>query len=48
MAEANPALQRFVRIPRSSDGRPDQAALRAAIQYGFRVVRWHPETPLPG
>jgi hypothetical protein len=48
MAEANPALQRFVRIPRGPGGRPDPAALDAAIRYGFRVVRWHPETPLPG
>ncbi len=43
MAEANPALQRFVRIPRDADGRLDRAALAAAIEHGFRVVRWHTE-----
>jgi deazaflavin-dependent oxidoreductase (nitroreductase family) len=47
MAEANPALQRFVRIPRGADGRPDPAGQSTALGYGFRVVRWRPETPLP-
>jgi deazaflavin-dependent oxidoreductase (nitroreductase family) len=41
MAKANPSLQRFVRIPRDADGRLDPTALAAAIEHGFRVVRWY-------
>lgn len=48
MTEANPALRRFTPIPRDPDGRPDPAALDTAIRYGFRIVRWRPETTLPG
>ena len=43
MAKANPALNRFVRIPHDSDGRLDQSALGVAIEHGFRIVRWHPQ-----
>jgi deazaflavin-dependent oxidoreductase (nitroreductase family) len=42
IAKANPALNRFVRIPHDGDGRLDQRALGAAIEHGFRIVRWHP------
>jgi hypothetical protein len=43
MAEANPAVARFVPIPRTADGRFDRDRLEAAIGYGFRVIRWHLE-----
>ncbi len=46
MAKTNPALQRFVRIPTGADGRLDRTALTAAIEHGFRVVRWHPDPDL--
>jgi deazaflavin-dependent oxidoreductase (nitroreductase family) len=42
MAKANPALNRFVHIPHDGDGRLDHSALGAAIEHGFRIVRWHP------
>lgn len=51
MAEKNPSLHRFVRIPRDADGRLDRSKLAAAIRYGFLVVRWHPaegRAPTPG
>jgi hypothetical protein len=41
MISANPAVQRFVRIPRDGDGRLDRDALDLAIRHGFRIVRWH-------
>jgi hypothetical protein len=41
MTTRNPGLRRFVRIPQGPDGRLDRASLSAAIQYGFRIVRWH-------
>ena len=41
MSEHNPAIKRFVPIPRADDGHYDHDRLRAAITYGFRVVRWH-------
>ncbi len=44
MAKANPSLQRFVRIPSDPDGRLDQTKLTAAIEHGFRVVRWHTDS----
>jgi deazaflavin-dependent oxidoreductase (nitroreductase family) len=43
MAAANPALRRFVPIPQDSSGRLDARRLNAAIDYGFRIVRWHPD-----
>jgi hypothetical protein len=47
MTAANPGLRRFVRIPRGADGRLDRASLDAALQHGFRIVRWHlgPSSP---
>lgn len=44
MTKANPGLQRFVRIPRDGDGRLNRPSLATAIRYGFRVVRWHPDS----
>ncbi len=40
MGRANPTLYRFVPIPRAADGHFDRSALAAAIEHGFRVVRW--------
>jgi hypothetical protein len=41
MAELNPALVKFVPLPRAEDGTFEPEPLRAAIAHGFRVVRWH-------
>ncbi len=41
MAQTDPGLKRFVRIPRAPDGRLEPTALHAAIDHGFRIVRWH-------
>jgi hypothetical protein len=40
---ANPSAGSFVRIQKNPDGSLDRAGLRTAIDYGFRIVRWHPE-----
>jgi hypothetical protein len=45
MTAANPAISRFVRIPKTPDGHLDRSSLAAAVRYGFRIVRWHPVTP---
>lgn len=42
MTERNPMAGRFVGIPRGPDGKLDRVKLDAAIQHGFRIVRWHP------
>jgi hypothetical protein len=42
MGESNPAVRRFIAIPRTADGNLDSRRLREAIEHGFRVVRWHP------
>jgi hypothetical protein len=42
MAAGNPAAARFVGIQRDADGRFDRTGLERAVQYGFRIVRWHP------
>ncbi len=48
MTARNPALSRFVRIPRDAAGRRDPAVLAAAVRYGFCIVRWYPdEAPSP-
>lgn len=41
MAKANPAVARFVPLPRTPDGHLEPAPLRTALSHGFRVVRWH-------
>jgi deazaflavin-dependent oxidoreductase (nitroreductase family) len=45
MAAANPSVRYFVGIPRGPDGRLDRTRLQTAVQYGFRVVRWHLDKP---
>jgi deazaflavin-dependent oxidoreductase (nitroreductase family) len=47
MAKANPSLRRFVPIPRDAEGRLERASLAAAIEHGFRVVRWHLDSSAP-
>lgn len=42
LAAGSPMAARFVAIPRGPDGKLDRAKLDAAIQHGFRIVRWHP------
>jgi deazaflavin-dependent oxidoreductase (nitroreductase family) len=41
MTAANPGLRRFVRIPTGADGRLDRTSLTAAVDNGFRIVRWY-------
>lgn len=43
LGRANRSLDRFVRIPKDPDGHYQRAALQAAIDHGFRIVRWHLE-----
>jgi hypothetical protein len=43
MAEGNPAAARFVGIQRDPDGDFDRSGVERAVQYGFRIVRWHPD-----
>jgi hypothetical protein len=45
MAAANPRINAFVGIPKGPDGRLDPARLQTAVQYGFRIVRWHLDDP---
>jgi hypothetical protein len=40
MSASNPTVGAFVGIPRGPDGRFDRARLHAAVDHGFRVVRW--------
>jgi deazaflavin-dependent oxidoreductase (nitroreductase family) len=42
MAAGNPAAGRMVGIQRGQDGSFDRDGVARAVQYGFRVVRWHP------
>lgn len=41
--ESNPRAGSFVRIPRRDDGSLDRSRLQTAVDYGFRIVRWHLE-----
>ncbi len=41
MAAASPRSAAFTGISRGPDGQFDRAGLDQAIQYGFRIVRWH-------
>jgi deazaflavin-dependent oxidoreductase (nitroreductase family) len=45
MAAGNPAAGRMVGIQRGPDGSFDRDGVARAVQYGFRVVRWHPDGP---
>jgi hypothetical protein len=42
MAAGNPAAARFVGIKRDPDGGFDKGGVERAVQFGFRIVRWHP------
>lgn len=37
----NPSAARFIPLPRQPDGRLEPEALGAALEHGFRIVRWH-------
>lgn len=41
IVKTNPSADSFVRIPRNSDGSLDRTGLQIALDYGFRIVRWH-------
>jgi len=41
MTAANPTVSAFIGIPKGPDGRLDRDRLETAINYGFRIVRWH-------
>jgi deazaflavin-dependent oxidoreductase (nitroreductase family) len=45
MTAANPSVRAFVGIPKGPDGRLDRVRLEAAVQHGFRIVRWHLDEP---
>jgi hypothetical protein len=42
LASENPRSVGFIRIPRDGSGRWDRTALERAVDYGFRIVVWHP------
>jgi hypothetical protein len=42
---ANPSAGSFVGMAKAPDGSLDREGLRTAVQYGFRVVRWHLDEP---
>jgi deazaflavin-dependent oxidoreductase (nitroreductase family) len=42
---ANPRAARFIPIPRRPDGHAEPAALAAALDHGFRIVRWRLTPP---
>jgi deazaflavin-dependent oxidoreductase (nitroreductase family) len=39
MMAANPAVSRFIGVPREGDGRPNRARLEQVVRGGFAVVR---------
>jgi len=41
MTAANPGVSAWVGIPKGPDGQLDRGRLETAINYGFRIVRWH-------
>ena len=41
MTAKNPAVARFMPLPRDSEGRLDRPSLANAIAHGFCVVQWH-------
>jgi len=41
MTTANSSVSAFVGIPKGPDGRLDRTRLQTAVNYGFRIVRWH-------
>lgn len=47
MTARSPMAARFVATPKGPDGRLDRDKLSAAIQHGFRIIRWHTEQDPP-
>lgn len=47
MAQHNPAIKRFVPLPRGENGRIEPNALRSALAHGFCIVRWHDLPSVP-
>ena len=47
MMAANPAVSRFIGVPKRTDGRPDREKLDEAVRGGFALVRLYldPESP---
>lgn len=41
MVKSNPAVKRYIPIPKTPDGSLEPSALDNAVKYGFRIVRWH-------
>ena len=41
IVKANPSASSFVRVPKNPDGSFDRRGLQSALDYGFRIVRWH-------
>ena len=41
MMAANPAVSRFIGVPKQPDGRPDREKLEQAVRGGFALVRLH-------
>ncbi len=41
MMAANPAVSRFIGVPKQPDGRPDREKLEQAVLGGFALVRLH-------
>ena len=39
--KSNPSAGSFVRIPKNPDESFDREGLQTAVDYGFRIVRWH-------
>ncbi len=44
MAELNPAVTKFVPLPRTEDGTFKSEPLGKAVAHGFRIVRWQRTT----
>jgi deazaflavin-dependent oxidoreductase (nitroreductase family) len=47
MAASNPALDRFIPIPKTSEGRLEPTSLALAVEHGFRIVRWQLDQDSP-
>jgi hypothetical protein len=45
MTTANPRTASFIPIPRRDDGHFDRNGLTNAVTHGFRIVRWHLDSP---
>ncbi len=47
MMAANPAVSRFIGVPKRPDGHPDREKLEQAVRGGFALVRLHFNTEQP-